>query len=146
VPGEDFLFDPIKRDEEWGIAWIFDASCPENLAESLRAEQPAGILNISNSMLFSILVLMISKHDLEQLRKYPSVKQWLQGKSERTQYNYLRVLARVTRQVEDTPDWLVRSVKKAKLEDRRDFVGAFSTKDKNIIRSFLLTNGCSLES
>src|SRR5712692_3366624 len=93
-----------------------------------------------------VLAPIISKHDLEHLRKYQSVRKWLRAKRERTQYNYLRVLARVTMQVEDTPDWLVRSVKRANLESRRGFIDAFSTKEKSIIRSFLLTNGCSLKS
>ncbi len=49
-------------------------------------------------------------------------------------------------QIEDTPDWLVRSVKRVNLEGRKDFIDAFSAKERSIIRSFLLTNGCALES
>jgi len=89
------------------------------------------------------MVPIISQKDIEPLRKYASVKKWLKGKSRRTQDSDLRILTRLTLQVEENPDSLVRLVKAQDAQVLRELIEEHSPKSRSVLRGFFRANGCS---
>jgi hypothetical protein len=87
------------------------------------------------------LAPVITKQSIEALRKHRVVKKWLKGKSKRTQNDYLRILARLTMQVEDSPEWIIRSVKKADPAALRELINESPPESRSALRTFFKANG-----
>ena len=104
---------------------------------------PSPILRYLDCQPDSALAPIIAKSDLDKLKKYPSVRKWLKGKSTRTQYNYLRILARITMQVEDTPEWLINTVRRGGPSALKEILSNTSPEARSPLRSFFRANGIS---
>src|SRR2546427_12426839 len=97
------------------------------------------------------MVPIITKDQMDSLRNYRSVQIWLRGKKLRTKYNYLRFLTRLTLQIEDSPDGLLKLVRTnpRTLPDLiKDFSAEYSGSQavncRIAIRGFFASNGLSL--
>jgi hypothetical protein len=80
------------------------------------------------------MVPIISKKDIEK---------WLKGKSRHTQDSYLRILTRLTLQVEENPDSLIRLVKAQDPQVLRELIEEHPPKSRSVLRGFFKANGCS---
>jgi len=87
------------------------------------------------------LAPLITKKDTEPLREYASVKIWLKGKSPRTQHKYLRILARLTLQIEEDPDSLIRLIKPQNPQVLRELIEEHPTESQSALRGFFIANG-----